>query len=62
MPGDLLRHGPQLTMEQFHALQDERPREEKWELIDAVPGVGVIGRLGDLYEATPLDPFVPKAG
>jgi Uma2 family endonuclease len=37
MPGDLLRHGPQLTMEQFHAFRDERPKEEKWELIDGVP-------------------------
>jgi Uma2 family endonuclease len=37
MPGDVLRHGPQLTMEQFHAFRDERPKEEKWELIDGVP-------------------------
>jgi Uma2 family endonuclease len=37
MPGDFLRHGPQLTMEQFHAFRDERPKEEKWELIDGVP-------------------------
>jgi Uma2 family endonuclease len=37
MPGDFLRRAPQLTMEQFHALRDERPKEEKWELIDGVP-------------------------
>ncbi|MGH6817077.1 MAG: Uma2 family endonuclease [Hyphomicrobiaceae bacterium] len=37
MPGDFLRHEPQLTMEQFHAFRDERPKEEKWELIDGVP-------------------------
>jgi Uma2 family endonuclease len=37
MPGDVLRHGPQLTMKQFHAFRDERPKEEKWELIDGVP-------------------------
>ena len=37
MPGDFLRHGPQLTMQQFHAFRDERPKEEKWELIDGVP-------------------------
>jgi hypothetical protein len=23
-------------MEQFHAFRDERPKEEKWELIDGV--------------------------
>jgi Uma2 family endonuclease len=37
MPGDVLRHGPRLTMKQFHAFRDERPKEEKWELIDGVP-------------------------
>jgi Uma2 family endonuclease len=37
MPGDFLRRSPQLTMEQFHAFRDERPKEEKWELIDGVP-------------------------
>ncbi|HEX6000340.1 MAG TPA: Uma2 family endonuclease [Hyphomicrobiaceae bacterium] len=37
MPGDFLRRAPQLTMEQFHAFRDERPKEEKWELIDGVP-------------------------
>jgi Uma2 family endonuclease len=37
MPGDFLQRRPQLTMEQFHALRDERPKEEKWELIDGVP-------------------------
>jgi Uma2 family endonuclease len=37
MPGDFLRRRPQLTMEQFHAFRDERPKEEKWELVDGVP-------------------------
>src|SRR5262245_31867623 len=37
MPGDFLRRAPQLTMEQFHAFRNERPKEEKWELIDGVP-------------------------
>jgi Uma2 family endonuclease len=37
MPGDFLRRTPQLTMEQFHAFRDQRPKEEKWELIDGVP-------------------------
>jgi Uma2 family endonuclease len=37
MPGGFLRRRPQLTMEQFHAFRDERPKEEKWELIDGVP-------------------------
>jgi Uma2 family endonuclease len=37
MPGDFLRRTPQLTMEQFHAFRDERPKDEKWELIDGVP-------------------------
>jgi Uma2 family endonuclease len=37
MPGDFLRRSPQLTMEQFHAFRDERPKGEKWELIDGVP-------------------------
>jgi len=37
MPSDFLRRTPQLTMTQFHAFRDERPKEEKWELIDGVP-------------------------
>ena len=37
MPGDFLRRRPQLTMAQFRAFRDERPKEEKWELIDGVP-------------------------
>jgi Uma2 family endonuclease len=37
MPGDFLRRKPQLTMRQFHSFRDERPKEEKWELIDGVP-------------------------
>lgn len=28
---------PRVTLEQFHAFRDERPKEEKWELIDGVP-------------------------
>ena len=36
MPGDFLRRAPQLTMEQFHAFRDERPKEKKWELIDGL--------------------------
>jgi Uma2 family endonuclease len=35
--GDFVRRLPQLTLEQFHAFRDERPKEEKWELIDGVP-------------------------
>ncbi len=27
----------QVTLEHFHAFRDERPKEEKWELIDGVP-------------------------
>src|SRR5262245_5939246 len=37
MPGNFLRRTPQLTMKQFHAFRDTRPKEEKWELIDGVP-------------------------
>lgn len=37
MPGDFIRRVPQLTLEQFHAFRDERPKEEKWELVDGVP-------------------------
>jgi Uma2 family endonuclease len=37
--GDFLRRRPQLTLEQFHAFRDERPKEEKWELIGGVPMV-----------------------
>jgi Uma2 family endonuclease len=37
MPGDFLRRAPRLTMKQFHAFRDDRPKEEKWELIDGVP-------------------------
>jgi len=35
--GDFVRRLPQFSMEQFHAFRDERPKEEKWELIDGVP-------------------------
>ena len=37
MPGDFLRRLPQISFEQFCAFRDERPKEEKWELIDGVP-------------------------
>ncbi len=37
MPGDFIKRLPQLTMEQFCAFRDERPKEEKWELIEGVP-------------------------
>jgi Uma2 family endonuclease len=35
--GDFVRMVPQATLEQFHAFRDERPKEEKWELIAGVP-------------------------
>lgn len=37
MPGDFVRRVPQWSMEMFHAFYNERPKEEKWELIDGVP-------------------------
>lgn len=37
MPGDFIQRLPQLTFEQFDAFREERPKEEKWELIDGVP-------------------------
>ena len=37
MPGEIPAIGQfKVTLEQFHALRDERPKEEKWELIDGV--------------------------
>ena len=35
--GDFLTRKPQFTLEMFHAFRDERPKEEKWELIDGAP-------------------------
>ena len=35
--GDYLRGYPRISLEAFHAFRDERPKEEKWELIDGVP-------------------------
>ena len=35
--GDFVHRAPQFSMEMFHAFRDERPKEEKWELIDGVP-------------------------
>ncbi len=46
---------PRVTLEQFHAFRDERPKEEKWELI-AIPDIGAIRTLGQLYRHTPLMP------
>jgi Uma2 family endonuclease len=37
--GDFIRMVPQATLEQFHAFRDERPKEEKWELIAGVPNM-----------------------
>jgi len=37
MPGEMPAHGIQLDMDVFHAFRDDRPKEEKWELIDGVP-------------------------
>jgi Uma2 family endonuclease len=37
MPGDFLQRLPQLSFERFDAFRNERPKEEKWELIDGVP-------------------------
>lgn len=35
--GEGLQRRWQVTLEQFHAFRDERPKEEKWELIDGTP-------------------------
>ncbi len=37
MPGDFLQRLPQFSFETFDAFRNERPKEEKWELIDGVP-------------------------
>jgi len=37
MATDLSERRWRLTMPTFHAFRDERPKEEKWELIDGVP-------------------------
>ena len=37
MSGDMPVDGIQLDMDVFHAFRDDRPKEEKWELIDGVP-------------------------
>lgn len=39
MPGDFIRMEPQVTLAQFHAFRDDRPSEEKWELIAGVPNM-----------------------
>src|SRR5262245_35988716 len=55
MPGDFLRRTPQLTMRQFHAFRDERPKEEKWGLIDGVPMLMPPPTLTHLRIAANLD-------
>lgn len=35
--GDFIKRTPQWSLETFHAFRDERPKSEKWELIDGVP-------------------------
>jgi Uma2 family endonuclease len=35
--GEMLPNFPRISLESFHAFRDERPKEEKWELIDGVP-------------------------
>jgi len=35
--GDVLNRSFQVTLEQFHAWRDERPKSEKWELIGGTP-------------------------
>ena len=35
--GDFIKRQPQWTLETFHAFRDERPKGERWELIDGVP-------------------------
>ena len=37
MPGDMINRRVQFNMQMFHAHRDERPKEEKWELIDGTP-------------------------
>ena len=37
MPGDFIRRLPQFSFETFDAFRNDRPKEEKWELIDGVP-------------------------
>lgn len=39
MPGDFITMQTQVTLEQFHAFRDSRPKEEKWELIAGVPNM-----------------------
>lgn len=35
--GDFLPGYPRISLEAFHAFRDERPKSEKWELIDGFP-------------------------
>lgn len=35
--GEMLSNTPRVSLEAFHAFRDERPKSEKWELIDGVP-------------------------
>lgn len=35
--GEMLPNVPRISLEAFHAFRDERPKSEKWELIDGMP-------------------------
>ena len=37
MPGDFVRRLPRFSFATFDAFREDRPKEEKWELIDGVP-------------------------
>ena len=37
MPGDFIRRLPRFSFATFDAFREDRPKEEKWELIDGVP-------------------------
>ena len=39
MPGDFIRMEPQVALEAFHSFRDDRPSEEKWELVAGVPNM-----------------------
>ena len=36
MPGDVISR-IKVSLDTFHAFRDDRPKEEKWELIDGTP-------------------------
>lgn len=35
--GEMLPNTPRVSLEAFHAFRDERPKSEKWDLINGVP-------------------------